>query len=54
MIEHLVIGGGISGLLTAYYLNQAGKNPLMNLISKILKQLRWIYAFALYFNPNPI
>ena len=25
MIEHLVIGGGISGLLTAYYLNQAGK-----------------------------
>lgn len=24
MIEHLVIGGGISGLLTAYYLNQAG------------------------------
>ena len=25
MIEHLVIGGGISGLLTAYYLNQAGR-----------------------------
>ncbi|MCG6968836.1 MAG: glycine oxidase ThiO [Gammaproteobacteria bacterium] len=25
MIDHLVIGGGISGLLTAYYLNQAGK-----------------------------
>jgi glycine oxidase len=24
MIEHLVIGGGISGLLTAYYLHQAG------------------------------
>jgi len=25
MIEHLVIGGGISGLLTAYYLHQAGR-----------------------------
>jgi glycine oxidase len=25
MTKHLVIGGGISGLLTAYYLNQAGK-----------------------------
>jgi glycine oxidase len=25
MIEHIVIGGGVSGLLTAYYLNKAGR-----------------------------